>query len=162
MKKRTFTSRVITLIIIFSLISVGWVHAEAVCDGSCKCHLRGQRGQVHLGLSLFASGPLHRGLAIHLLKGSNHSAEIDFRDLGCHEGTRKLSCHMETPQDRYGLQRSVTVVSWAEHSSKADSFLFVSVIHPNEKHAPGPALTRQLIKMKVPDPLYMQHLYLLC
>jgi len=162
MKKRTFISRVITLTMIFSLLSVGWVHAETVCDGSCKCHLRGPWGRVHLGLSLFASGPLHRGLAIHLLKGSNHSTGIDFRDLRCHEGTRKLSCHMETPQDRYGLQRSVTAVSWSGYSSKIDSILFASVVHPNEKRLPGPALSHRLIQTKILDPLYLQHLSLLC
>ncbi len=162
MKKPAFISRVITLTVIFSLLSLGWVHAETVCDGSCKCHFRGRWGQAHLAMSVSASAPLHRGISIHLFKGSVHLAEIDFRDLGCHEGTRKLSCHMETPQDPYGFQRSVTVVSWSEQSSKANSFLFASLIHPNENHAPGPALTRRLIKMKVPDPLYLQHLYLLC
>lgn len=162
MKKRTFVSRVVTLTVIFSLLSVGWIHAETVCDGSCKCHLRGPWGRVHLGLSVSASAPLHRGIAIHLFKGSTHSGEIDFRDLGCHEGTKKLSCDMETPRDRYALQRSVTAVSWSGHSSKIDSILFASVIQPDEKPLSGPTLSHRLIEKKMPDPLYLRHLSLLC
>jgi hypothetical protein len=137
-------------------------HAETICDGSCKCHLRGSPARAPFGFSVSPSGPLHRGVVIHLHQGSKYFAEGDFLDAGCREGTGKLSCDMETPGDRYALQRSLPVVCVSENSPKVDSILLVSVIHPNKEHAPGPSLRHQAIERKIPDPLYLQHLSLLC
>ncbi len=162
MKIRTFKSRVITITLILSLLSIGVAHAETICDGSCKCHLRGPRERVHFGFSATSSGPLHRGVVIHSHRGSRYSVEGDFLDVGCHKGTRKLSCDTERSVDRYALLRSLRAVSGPENSPQLDSSLLVSVIHPNKKHAPGPALSRRLIDRKVPAPLYLQHLPLLC
>ena len=162
MKHPTITSRIITITLILCLMSMGVVHAETVCDGSCKCHLRRALGGVDFRLSVHALGLLHRGFAIHLVKGANHLAEIDFRDLGCHEGTMKLSCDLVTLPYRYAPQRSPMVNAWSGNSSKVDSILFVSVIHPKETYALGPALSHRLIATKLPDSLYLQHLPLLC
>lgn len=162
MKIRTFKYKAITITLILSFLSIGVVHAETLCDGSCKCHLRGPRGRVPLGFSATSSGSLHRGTGIHLLQDLKHSAEIDFLHAGCHEGPKKLSCDMEAARDRYALQRLLTAVPCSQNSSNVDPILFLSAIYPNKEHAPGPALSRRLIDKKVPDPLYLQHLPLVC
>jgi hypothetical protein len=162
MKIRTFKSRVITITLILSLLSIGAVHAESTCDGSCKCHLRGSPGRAPFGLSVSPWGPLHRGAVIHSLHGSKYVAEGDLLDAGCHEGTRKLSCDMETPGDMYALQRSLRAVSGSENSPKVDSILLVALIHPNIEHAPGLSFSHRVIERKIPDPLYLHHLSLLC
>ena len=154
MKIRTFKSRVITITLILSFMSIGVAHAESICDGSCKCHLR--------GFPVSLSSPLHRGVVIHLHQGSKYLAEVDFMDTGCHEGTDKLSCDMETPGDRYALQRSLPAVSVSENATKADPTRLVSVIHPIKEIAPGPFLRHRLIEWKAPDPLFLQNLSVLC
>lgn len=162
MKIRTFKSRVITITLILSFMSIGVAHAESICDGSCKCHLRGSPGRTSFGFPVSLSSPLHRGVVIHLHQGSKYFAEVDFMDTGCHEGTGKLSCDMERPGDRYALQRSLPAVSVSENATKADLTLLVSVIHPIKEIAPGPSLRHRVIEWKAPDPLFLQHLSVLC
>ena len=162
MKIRTFKSRVITITLILSLLSIGLVHAETTCDGSCKCHLRGPRATVHFGFSATPSGMLHTGTVIHSLHGSKYFAKGDFLDANCHKATKKLSCNMERLGNSYALQRSVRAVSRSENSPKLDSTLLVSVIHPKREYVPGPSFSHGLIERKVPAPLFLQHLPLLC
>lgn len=165
MRIPTITSRVLAIALILSLLSIGVVPAETVCDGSCNCcHSKDPLRGVPFGFLAPPSGPLHRETANHLLQGPRLTSfsEIDFLDVGCHEGTAKASCDMEAPRDRYALQGTVPAVPWSENSSTVDSILFVSVIHPNEKHSPGPAVSHWVMGRRAPDRLYLQHLSLLC
>ncbi len=162
MKICTLKSKVITITLIVSLLSIGVVHAETTCDGSCKCHLRGSSVRASFGLPISHSGPLHRGVVIHSHQGSKYFAAGDFLDAGCHKGTKKLSCDMETPGDRYAFLRSLRAVSGSVNFPKLDSNLFVPVIHPNKEHALGSWFSHGSIERKVPAPLCLQHLPLLC
>jgi hypothetical protein len=162
MKISRFKSRFITITLILSFMSIGVAHAESICDGSCKCHLKGSPGKASFSFSASPSGTLPKGVVIHLHQGSQYFAKGDSMDTGCHEGTVKLSCEMETPGDRYALQRSLPAVSVSDNSSKVDPIILGSLIHPIKELAPGPSLRHQVIESRAPAPLYLRHLSVLC
>ena len=164
MRIRTITSRVLAIALILSLLSIGVVPAETVCDGSCNCcHSKDPLRGVPFGFLAPPSGPLHREIANHLLQAPRLTSfsDILFPNAGCHDGTTEV-CDMEAPRTLYALQGSVSAVPWSEHYVTVDSILFVSVINPNKNHSPGPAINHWVLGRKVPDRLYLQHLSLLC
>lgn len=162
-RMRTFTFRALAIALILFLLSVGMVSAETICDGSCTCHSKGPLHGMPGGFPASPSGSLHLDMANHLLQGPRLSSfsDILFPNAGCHDGTTEV-CDMEAPRTLYALQGSVSAVPWSEHYVTVDSILFVSVINPNKNHSPGPAINHWVIGRKAPDPLYLQHLSLLC
>jgi hypothetical protein len=155
--------KIIAIPLILSLLGVGAVPAQTLCDGSCNCHPKGSGHGVVSHFLASQSGSLHRKATHHLLQGPRLTSfsQIDFLDLGCHEGMTP-SCDMEAAQDRNAIQGSMRAVPWSGNSSTGDSILFVSVIQTNEHHAFGITASHWLIGKRAPDPLYLQHLSLLC
>ncbi len=155
MRIRKFTSKVIAIALALSLLSVGVVPAQTVCDGSCNCSPKGPKHGV---------GSMHGGISNHHLQEPKltHFLKIGFSDMGCHEDTTKASCDMEAPRHHYALQGLVPAVPWSKNSSTIVSITVVALVHSNEQHSLNPAVSHWVLGRRAPDPLYMQHLSFLC
>jgi len=164
MRIRKFTFKLIAIALTLSILSIGAVHGNMVCDGSCNCHPEGSPGGMDFSPVTAPSGALHKKTSNnphHRPKLMDFS-KVDFPDMGCHGDTTTESCDMGAVGDRYALQGSVPTVISSGNSSTVDAVLFVSVIHHNHQYFSGLAINSRMIEGKLPAPLYMRHLSLLC